>query len=133
MNYLRYYWLEDYLFSTVCPRFHRDEHLSAFDFFSIVTWKANRAKAKIAAGWRGENLDEAVRALTQKIHGARDHEERLKILIGRPGIGLLMATAILTVLYPEEFTVYDVRARDALGGFRNIGDRQRPGKDLGRL
>ena len=54
---------------------------------------------------------------------AADDEARLKILIDRPGIGLPMATAILTVLYPEEFTVYDVRACDALGGFWNIGNR----------
>ena len=129
MDYLRYYWLEDYLFSTVCPRFHGDGSLSAFDFFSIVIWKSNRAKSRIAVGLlegSHTDLDKAVRALTQKIHEARDHEERLKILIGRSGIGLPMATAILTVLYPEEFTVYDVRACDALGGFRNIGNRKDP-------
>ena len=100
MDYLRYYWLEGYLFSTVCPRFHRDGSLSAFDFFSIVRWKSDRAKPKIAAGLLDGNhtdLDEAVRALTQDIHEARGHEERLKILIARPGIGLPMATAILTV------------------------------------
>ena len=37
-----------------------------------------------------------------------------------------MATAILTVLYPEEFTVYDVRACDALGDFHNIRNRTNP-------
>ena len=130
MDYLRYYWLrEDYLFSTGCPRFHRDGSLSAFDFFSIVIWKANRAKSTIAVGLlegSHTDLDKAVRALTQDIHAARDHEERLKILMDRPGIALLMATAILTVLYPEEFTVYDVRACDALDGFHNIGNRTNP-------
>ena len=92
MDYLRYYWLrEDYLFSTVCPRFHRDGSLSAFDFFSIVIWKANRAKSTIAVGLlegSHTDLDKAVRALTQDIHAARDHEERLKILMDRPGIAL---------------------------------------------
>jgi hypothetical protein len=32
-----------------------------------------------------------------------------------------MATAILTVCYPEEFTVYDVRVCDALGDFNKLG------------
>ena len=44
----------------------------------------------------------------------------------RPGIALPMTTAILTVLYPEKFTVYDVRACDALDGFHNIGNRTNP-------
>ena len=129
MDYLRYYWLEDYLFSTVCPRFHGNGSLSACDFFSIVIWKSNRAKSKIATGLlKGSHtdLDKAVRALTQKIHQADNHEVQLKILIDRPGIALPMATAILTVLYPEEFTVYDVRACDALDGFHNIGNLTNP-------
>ena len=73
MDYLPYYWLEDYLFSTVCPRFHRDESLSAFDFFLIVIWKSNRAKSKIATGLLDgthTDLDKAVRNLTKQVHDA---------------------------------------------------------------
>ena len=131
LDYLAYYHLEDYLFSTVCPRFHRDKYLSAFDFFSIIRWKSNRARPKVVAGLlegSHTDLDTAVRALTQEIYEANNHEVRFKILIDRPGIGLPTATAILTVLYPEEFTVYDVRVCDALGDFHNIGNRTNPTK-----
>ena len=48
LDYLRYYDLETYLFEDVRRRFHAERSLSAFDFFSIVIWKANRAKSKIA-------------------------------------------------------------------------------------
>ena len=48
MDHLAYYDLEAYLFGTVGPRFLNDGRLNAFDFFSIVIWKANRAKSKIA-------------------------------------------------------------------------------------
>ena len=34
-----------------------------------------------------------------------------------------MATAILTVLYPDYFTVYDTRVCNQLGGFSNLGTR----------
>ena len=39
------------------------------------------------------------------------------------GIGLPMATAILTVLYPDHFTVYDTRVCNQLGRFSNLGSR----------
>lgn len=39
----------------------------------------------------------------------------MEIIIKKWKFGLPMATAILTVLYPEEFTVYDYRVRQQLG------------------
>ena len=48
MDYVRYYDLESYLFEDVRQQFQSEGSLSAFDFFSIVIWKANRAKSKIA-------------------------------------------------------------------------------------
>lgn len=34
-----------------------------------------------------------------------------------------MASAILTILYPEDFTIYDVRVCDVLGDFHNINNK----------
>ncbi len=48
MDYLKYYDLERYLFEDVSKRFRKQGSMSAFDFFSIVVWKANRAKSQIA-------------------------------------------------------------------------------------
>lgn len=45
-----------------------------------------------------------------------------------PGVGLALATAILTVLYPEDFTVYDQRVCDALGDFSKLGNRSAPAR-----
>lgn len=36
-----------------------------------------------------------------------------------------MATAILTVLYPDEFTIYDYRLCEQLGGFHNLATLSR--------
>jgi hypothetical protein len=118
--------LEQYLFYEVGPRFRVEGSLDAFDLFSIIIWKANRAKTKIAHGLLTyfPDLDSAARSLTGALHDAADHEERLLVLLGRQGFGLPMATAVLTVLYPDDFTVYDVRVCEQLGSFSTLG-RQR--------
>ncbi len=125
MHYLEYYDIEKYLFSTVYERFHRDGHIAAFDFFSIVGWKSNRPKGMIreALRERCQDLDQAVKSLTGDIHKAADHENRLKTLLDVRGIGLPMATAILTVLYPDHFTVYDTRVCNQLDRFSNLRSR----------
>ena len=126
MFYLDYYDIENYLFSRVHERFRKDGYIRSFDFFSIVRWKSNRPKRMIRNDLLKErcpDLDEAVKSLTREIHEAEGHENRLKILIGVRGIGLAMATAILTVLYPDYFTVYDTRVCEQLGCFSNLGSR----------
>lgn len=122
---LEYYDIEKYLFTKVHERFRQDGWLCAFDFFSIVRWKSNRSKGMIrqALCERCSDLDQAVESLTGDIHEAADHEVRLKILLEVRGIGLSMASAILTVLYPDHFTVYDTRVCNQLGGFRNLESR----------
>ncbi len=137
MFYLDYYDIETYLFSTVHGRFRRDGYLCAFDFFSIVRWKSNRSRGRILDGLREKwhpDTEEAVRRLTREIHLADDHENRLRTLIGPcvPGVGLAIATAILTVLYPDDFTVYDTRVCKQLedrelGRFSNLGNRSEKG------
>src|ERR1043166_3446895 len=49
-----------------------------------------------------------------KIHKANTPEEKLEILLGQKGFQLAMASAILTTLYPNDFTVYDFRVRSQL-------------------
>jgi hypothetical protein len=114
--------LEAYLFGEVTERFQNDGTLSAFDFFCIVIWKANRSKSKVAARLRAKghpSLAVAVDALLKGIRSAPDNRGRLSILIETWGFRLPMASAILTVLFPAEFTVYDVRVCDVLGDFKD--------------
>ncbi len=123
---LRLYDLETYLLEDVRLRFHKEGSIGAFDFFAIVIWKANRAKSKIAALLRREDdakrqdLDSIVRDLTRSLRRAGNAEERLRLMIERLRFGLPMASAILTILWPDEFTVYDVRVCDQLGRFRSL-------------
>jgi hypothetical protein len=116
MNYLNYYNLEDYLFTDVTNAFRDRGYLTPEEFFSIVIWKANRAKTSIKRklAKRAGNLAAAVEDLTGRIYQAASDEERLRIFLDDFRIALPMASAILTVLYPDRFTVYDVRVRDQL-------------------
>jgi len=119
-DFSKYYDLEGYIFGEVAQRFRRDRCLSVFDLFSIVIWKANRSKSKIARrlSAKGESdLPSAVKSLTAEIAAAIDSKERLAVLIENWGFRLPMASAILSVLYPDDFTVYDARVCEILGDF----------------
>lgn len=123
MDYLKLYWLESYLFDTVRHRFEEQGFLTAFDFFCIVSWKAGRAKPRVAHWLRGKghsDLKTAVSELTSSLAKADSPKERLRILMECWTFTLPMATAVLTVLYPEEFTAYDSRVCESLKAFQNL-------------
>jgi len=120
--YEKIYDRESYLFGTVTNKFRAKGFLSAFDFFCIIIWKAERAKSRIADKIMssdrlvGRNLDERVRLMTETILKIQEPQERLRYLMNDLKFRLPMASAILTVLYPDEFTVCDTRVCDQLPG-----------------
>ena len=125
-DYRKLYDLENYLFEEVSRRFSELGYLNTFDFFCIVIWKANRSKSKIAKRLLSKgypDLDSAVFALTKSLANAADDRARLKALIIDWGFRLPMASAILTVLYPISFTIYDFRVCEALDGFFNVQNK----------
>jgi len=128
-DFAKYYALENYLFSVVSNRFRDEKTLSAFDFFCIVIWKANRSKSKVARrlleqGAGHATLEGAVKTLFKALSDAKDGKQRLAVFVRTWGFRLPMASAILTVLYPDEFTVYDVRVCKVLQGFEDAQYKQ---------
>jgi hypothetical protein len=125
-DYLKLYADENYLFEEVSRRFSEHGYLKAFDFFCIVIWKANRAKSKIAKRLlrKGHpDLDSAVVALTKSLANAEGDKARMKILIVEWGFLLPTASAILTVLYPLSFTIYDFRVCEELKDFDKLQNK----------
>ncbi|MGQ9684666.1 MAG: hypothetical protein ACUVX9_19260, partial [Anaerolineae bacterium] len=107
-------------------RFAEQRCVNAFDFFCIVIWKANRAKSRIARRLLAKghsDLNVAVAALCDDVAAQPAPRERLRCLLVGWGFRLPMATAILTVFYPEVFTVYDTRVCDALGACHGLGNQ----------
>jgi len=112
IDFLKIYDLERYLFDEVGPRFRSKKEIDPTDFFMIFIWKSNRAKTKtrdrlkkVAKG----DFSDAVKEISKALSSAETAKDRLAILVDVWGLRLPMASAILTVLYPDEFTVYDIR------------------------
>jgi hypothetical protein len=125
-DYRKFYDLENYLFEEVSRRFSEHGYLNALDFFCIVIWKANRSKSKIAKRLLSKghpDFEPAVVSLTKSLANAEGDKTRMKILIEDWGFRLPMASAILTVLYPMSFTIYDVRVCDVLKRFHNLPNK----------
>jgi hypothetical protein len=122
----------------VSKRFHKEHSLGAFDFFSIVIWKANRAKSQIAHKLlnrvpRISNLESVCRRLTRDLYKSPNPESRLLLLMKEWNFALPMASAILSVCWPDDFTVYDYRVCDALerkglGKFHHLNNLVRFGR-----
>ncbi len=114
-KYLKYYFLENYLFDEVSKNFQKQGYLTPEEFFAIVIWKSNRAKTNVRRGI--EKSKKTIRAITSEVFRVKTPEQQLAILISIPSIGIPMASAILTVCYPDDFTVADYRACAALKNF----------------
>jgi len=118
-DYLKLFHLENYLLGDVAEKFRANGRLDAFDFFCIVIWKSNRAKSRVADRFLTKNPDlgKAVEDLTVALAQERDRKAKMKLLISGWGFNLPMASAILTILFGNDFTVYDYRVCDQVGGF----------------
>ena len=126
MDFRQFVNLESYLFKVVGPTYRKTGKLSTFDFFCIVIWKANRSKSKIAKKLlkkRYHTLDEAIKVLSRNLWQKSTSEDKMQYLFKKWGFRLPMASAILTVLYPKDFTVYDIRVCGMLKNFNQLAHK----------
>jgi len=120
MDFSKYYDLEKYIFGEVRDNFLKKGYLTAQEFFCIIIWKANRAKTKIRKKLSASgSVAGTVKKITEQIFEANNANDKLDVLLKKWRFGMPMASAILSVLYPNEFTVYDYRVRDQLN-LKNI-------------
>ncbi len=126
-NPISYYNLEEFLLSDVRNRFLDNNSIGAFDFFSIIVWKSNRSKSIVAKRLivksKNSDLEQISLSITSSISRAHSDEEKMKVLIESWGFKLAIASAILTILYPDRFTVYDYRAAKQLNFGANLKNK----------
>jgi hypothetical protein len=111
-DFRKYYDVERYLFDEVGPLFRKEGTFRPEDLFLILIWKANRAKKrhlKRLIKISGGSYRVAVSMLSHDLSKARSPKARLQVLMATWKFRLPTATAILSVLYPDEFSVYDYR------------------------
>ncbi|MEK7614362.1 MAG: hypothetical protein AAB428_01715 [Patescibacteria group bacterium] len=134
-NFLKFYWLEQKYLKEVRASFQKNGYLTTEQFFAVVKWKRagnaeliKRIFLKDKLNQVNENnwLEKKVRNITNDVKRATENQARLEVLIKQPGIKLAMASAILTILYPNNFTVYDWRVRGQLKEHRNNKGKEYP-------
>ena len=116
-DYRQFYDDEAYLLA-VGRTFRQTGTLGAADFYMMLVWKANRAKnyhRKRLKQLSGASFEVAVSRIASGIHSRLDSCAKLEFLMQEWGFYLPTASAILTLLYPSEFTVYDVMVCGELG------------------
>jgi hypothetical protein len=112
VNYIEFYDDEKLLFEKVGPEFRQGIDPSVMHFETLLAWKSDRPGD---AHWMrlmricGGTTEDAVASLCADIRSAEDHKARLKGLIRKWLFALPTAATILTVFYPEFFTMYDER------------------------
>jgi len=128
VNYAQFADDEAYLFDVVSQRFSDQGWLGAFDVMSIARWKAERARSHFARRVvvkSGQSLEAGSRMLTRAIAAASDNAERFRVVCGIWGFPLPTGTALLTVCFPTDFTVYDVRVCTELDAFQHLAAKTR--------
>jgi hypothetical protein len=81
------------------------------DLKKIVEWKSPRSVHYLEAN-SAEEIDAAV---DPAILGPDDATKAISALMELKGVGLPVASAILTAMFPDRYTVIDFRALEALG------------------
>jgi hypothetical protein len=116
-NYLDYYNSENYLLR-VGDSFRQTVKIEPADFYMILVWKANRAKNYHRDRLKditGSNFETAVSTIALELSSATGKKQRLEVLLEKWKFALPTASAILTILYPDDFTVYDYRVCREVG------------------
>lgn len=102
---------EAHLFDVLARSVQEEGFFTRSQFLEVGRWKALRATAAMKA-----NSDGRVQYITALALSATNCE-RASTLTSLAGVGLPMASALLTVWQPENFTVYEDRAQRSLERF----------------
>ena len=100
--------LERFLFGELSEKMKLNNELEPDDFFRICEWKSTRTKTLVRT-----NPREHIQDVTRLAFSSRE-SLRVPLLCILNGVRIPTASAILTVWRPTEYTIYDVRIRDAI-------------------
>lgn len=125
-EFYKYYDLENFYFPEIRVNFHSNGFLTPSDFFMILIWKSNRSKSRyvktLRAHSKNKDLNQIIKDLTNKIFKARSDQEKFRILFESYKFRLATTSAILAVLYPDSFPVYDYRICETLTQYQKLAN-----------
>jgi hypothetical protein len=119
-----YYSPETTIFPVIAQHFADTGHLDPIAFYLILDWKSPRARTRhlLRLARISGSFKTAVDGIAADLTAAVGPQQQLEALLTTWGFRLPTATAILTVLYPGVFTVYDIRVCNTLGKFHQLGN-----------
>jgi len=112
IKYKKYSNLENYLFGDVSNDFNKNHYLTNEEFFTIIIWKSNRSKTRVLNGIK--KSEKTIKEITEEVYKEKELKNKVEILKKIDGIGIPIASAILAVCYPNDFTITDYRATNSL-------------------
>jgi len=95
-------------FETISKVFQRRGHLLRQEFVSIGIWKTERQTKRYK-----NNSEEDVESITKKAMAASDRD-KVSILLDLEGVGVPVASSVLTMTNPKEYCIIDYRTQRAL-------------------
>ena len=102
-KYVRQYDPEKYLFEDIGPRVKERGYFKFSEFYEICMWKSVRPKKKYL---KNKN---SIEKMSGEAFLEKDDVKQIKILCKLNGVGVPIASALLTVVYPEKYAVIDIR------------------------
>jgi hypothetical protein len=90
------------------------------EFERMCRWKSPRAQHL----WR-RNSAARVRAVSRAVLATRSERRRMELLTGLRGVGVPIASAILTLVDPRRYGVLDIRAWQLLFATRSVAANRR--------
>ncbi len=100
---------EERLFEKIGNDIKNRKYLTKNNFLEIVRWKSVRAIRKAE-----DNSDEVIEKITKFAFEVDSEEIKMRVLTSLNGVSIPMASAILTITYPEKYGVIDIRAWHSL-------------------
>jgi hypothetical protein len=98
----------------------RRGHFTRAEFRRMCRWKSPRARQL----WEA-NSAARVRAVSRVVLATRNERRRMELLTGLSGVGVPMASAILTLIDPRRYGVLDIRAWQLLFAIRSVDANRR--------
>lgn len=122
--------------------FQMHGHLSIGTFEAVLDWKLRKQRKRTEKHRNGITAD-LIRQITLCFAQAKHEDEKtereikLNVLCALPGVGLGVASAILTLAYPEEYAIIDFRVWKLLYGVDKrtftIGDYRKYLQDVRKI
>lgn len=105
---IKKYDTENYLFDVVGKNIRKKGYLTFDEFYAIAMWKSPRQKQKYLLNKR------LVTPKTKAAFNLKDEKSRMLKLCELEGVAIPTASAILSVVFPEDYAIMDIRCLNAL-------------------